>query len=432
MEVMLNSPFVLLSFSLSCSVAFTIMYCGVTQFLLSQMQHSRYKSDVLLEMIFFRFALAFGALPVMIAFPFRRRMHETETFQRVAEERQTCSMKSRGGGGGGGAGGFGPFGGSGSSGADGGGFATADTPLSSQMHSNYGATYGSSDKSLSNDGTYNAQNILSEERYGAGPQKKNNIAGSKTKTSSGAATALAASENVDINGKRSSTGAWIGEGPGIKNLKQFRQERSKLLNPGTEERELEMQMVTDSVVQENAMFHLPGDYTPVDTGSSSESHNNNGGNIHHPHHHHAFKCETTHLGEIHRAFKYYKWHMLGTSLCWFLLDVDFYANGLFNHEITSSVFSTPGQSNTALQDAYYTLILSVIALPGYYLSVMYIDKVGRKNVQMLGFTMMGLLFLLCSLSYEWLMDEKGGSGRKYLFLLFYALTFLFRYTFLTL
>jgi hypothetical protein len=41
-----------------------------------------------------RFALAFGAVPVLVAFPFRLRMHETETFTRVAEERQRTQSEA--------------------------------------------------------------------------------------------------------------------------------------------------------------------------------------------------------------------------------------------------------------------------------------------------------------------------------------------------
>eukprot|EP01036_Dinobryon_divergens_P027355 gene27355-36119_t len=58
------------------------------------------------------------------------------------------------------------------------------------------------------------------------------------------------------------------------------------------------------------------------------------------------------LSEILRAFTFYKWHMFGTALCWFLLDVDFYANGLFNHDVTSLILTAKGVKTTAKQDAY--------------------------------------------------------------------------------
>lgn len=35
-----------------------------------------------------RFALAFGSVPALLAFPWRLRMHETETFERVKQERK--------------------------------------------------------------------------------------------------------------------------------------------------------------------------------------------------------------------------------------------------------------------------------------------------------------------------------------------------------
>lgn len=41
-----------------------------------------------------RFSLAFGAVPVLLAFPWRLRMHETESFERVQQIRRDCSSMS--------------------------------------------------------------------------------------------------------------------------------------------------------------------------------------------------------------------------------------------------------------------------------------------------------------------------------------------------
>ena len=41
------------------------------------------------------------------------------------------------------------------------------------------------------------------------------------------------------------------------------------------------------------------------------------------------KKGVSHRSEFLLAFRLYKWHMLGTALSWFLLDVDFYANGKY-------------------------------------------------------------------------------------------------------
>jgi hypothetical protein len=45
------------------------------------------------------------------------------------------------------------------------------------------------------------------------------------------------------------------------------------------------------------------------------------------------------LNEIKKAYSLYKWHMVGTALSWLLFDIDFYANGLFNHDVTSVLLS---------------------------------------------------------------------------------------------
>ena len=48
-----------------------------------------------------------------------------------------------------------------------------------------------------------------------------------------------------------------------------------------------------------------------------------------------------------------------------------------------------------MDDAWNSGFICLVGLPGYFLSYIYIDTFGRKNIQMLGFTMMCLLYLLC-------------------------------------
>lgn len=139
------------------------------------------------------------------------------------------------------------------------------------------------------------------------------------------------------------------------------------------------------------------------------------------------------FAELMKALTYYRYHILGTALCWFLLDIVFYANGLFNHEITSMILTSSNDSETgkisktsAKQDAINSMIISCIAIPGYILSVFYIERVGRKNIQMFGFIVISSLFFICGWAYDELLGGNGGDYGKYLFLLIYSLTFLFR------
>ena len=169
----------------------------------------------------------------------------------------------------------------------------------------------------------------------------------------------------------------------------------------------------------------------------------------------------------------------------------FYANGLFNHDVTSLILSN-GMPTTAIQDAFNSAFICVVgessyrscrgqgsrhrvsvrltfphcaapslltailsslhpsllpasltshrithllisplyshhtAVPGYWLSVQYLERVGRKNVQMMGFIMMGVLFLICGMFRDWFLAEGAPFSRKVLFLVLYSLTFLFR------
>lgn len=134
--------------------------------------------------------------------------------------------------------------------------------------------------------------------------------------------------------------------------------------------------------------------------------------------------------EIINATRLYKWHMFGTATCWFLLDVVFYANGLFNHDVTSLILAK-GRRTTASDDAWNSAFICAIGLPGYGLSFLFIDNVGRKNIQLIGFLTMGILFCICGYGHDWFLESSNleGStvttGRQWLFLFLYSLTFLF-------
>jgi PHS family inorganic phosphate transporter-like MFS transporter len=55
--------------------------------------------------------------------------------------------------------------------------------------------------------------------------------------------------------------------------------------------------------------------------------------------------------------------------------------------------------------------------------------VGRKNIQLMGFLVMGTLFCVCGYGHEWFLGSGGADSdtdyRQWLFLFLYSLTFLF-------
>lgn len=93
--------------------------------------------------------------------------------------------------------------------------------------------------------------------------------------------------------------------------------------------------------------------------------------------------------------------ILGCAGGWFLFDITFYGNTLFSPTVLHDVFGvatglkgfTPLIENSIKFNLCWQLaILALIGLPGYYVSVGLMDKVGPKNIQLQGFVMMALLY----------------------------------------
>uniref|UniRef100_A0A0G4HQP6 Major facilitator superfamily (MFS) profile domain-containing protein n=1 Tax=Chromera velia CCMP2878 TaxID=1169474 RepID=A0A0G4HQP6_9ALVE len=107
--------------------------------------------------------------------------------------------------------------------------------------------------------------------------------------------------------------------------------------------------------------------------------------------------------------------LIGTAGCWFLLDVSFYANGLFSSEITAAV--QLGDSLDA--KVKNSLLVALISLPGYYFSVAFLDKVGRWRLQFFGFVILAALFFFLAAMLPRL------RKMPFVLLLLYGATFFF-------
>jgi len=95
--------------------------------------------------------------------------------------------------------------------------------------------------------------------------------------------------------------------------------------------------------------------------------------------------------------------LIGTAGAWALLDFAYYGNTISSPEILKLV--NPNAS--LLEDTLLQLaIFAVFAIPGYIVAIALLDKSGRRSIQILGFAMMGLMFLLIGLipavtKYAW-------------------------------
>lgn len=115
--------------------------------------------------------------------------------------------------------------------------------------------------------------------------------------------------------------------------------------------------------------------------------------------------------------------LLGTAGSWFFLDIAYYGLGLNNSIILGAIGYTGGGNvyETFYRTALGNLILVCAgALPGYWASVATIDTLGRKPIQIMGFSMLTALFVVIGFAYN-VLPTNG------LFALYVAAQFFFNF-----
>ena len=128
-----------------------------------------------------------------------------------------------------------------------------------------------------------------------------------------------------------------------------------------------------------------------------------------------------------RAFLRAWWKpLLGCAMSWFLLDIAFYSQNLFQKDVFSSIGWIPkATSMDALEETFrisraQALIALGSTVPGYWATVFTIDRLGRKPIQFGGFALMTIFMGALAIWYNPLRDHHT-SG----FVTLYALTFFF-------
>ena len=96
--------------------------------------------------------------------------------------------------------------------------------------------------------------------------------------------------------------------------------------------------------------------------------------------------------------------LLGTTTTWFLLDIAYYSQNLFQKDIFSAIGWIPAAKKmNAIHEVYriaraQTLIALCSTVPGYWFIVFLIDRMGRFKIQLLGFVVMySLTFFFANL-----------------------------------
>ncbi|KAL2469721.1 Inorganic phosphate transporter 1-4 [Abeliophyllum distichum] len=120
-------------------------------------------------------------------------------------------------------------------------------------------------------------------------------------------------------------------------------------------------------------------------------------------------------------------HLLGTTSTWFLLDVAFYSQNLFQKDIFSAIGWIPApQTMNALEEVFriaraQTLIALCSTVPGYWFTVFFIDKIGRFAIQLMGFFFMTVFMFALAIPYTHWTHRENRIG----FVIMYSLTFFF-------
>ncbi|KAK5018892.1 acid phosphatase pho5 [Cryomyces antarcticus] len=108
--------------------------------------------------------------------------------------------------------------------------------------------------------------------------------------------------------------------------------------------------------------------------------------------------------------------LLGTAGSWFFLDVAFYGLSLNNAVILRQIGYASGKNvyevfyNTAVGNL---IIVCAGAIPGYWVTVALVDTVGRKPIQLMGFSLLTIIFIIMGFAY----DKIGGKGLLALYVL---------------
>ena len=87
--------------------------------------------------------------------------------------------------------------------------------------------------------------------------------------------------------------------------------------------------------------------------------------------------------------------LLGTAGAWFVFDYAYYGNAVSAPKIVLQVL---GKGATLQESLLFNLLVfSAAAIPGYILACLFMDRIGHRRLQLIGFPAMGAMFLMIAL-----------------------------------
>lgn len=101
--------------------------------------------------------------------------------------------------------------------------------------------------------------------------------------------------------------------------------------------------------------------------------------------------------------------LLGCAWSWFALDIAFYGLGLNSSIVLTAIGFNGGGNYTGTLKVYENLkniaignlIISAAGLiPGYWVTFLFVDSWGRKPIQLMGFIMLTIIFVIMGFAYD--------------------------------
>lgn len=110
--------------------------------------------------------------------------------------------------------------------------------------------------------------------------------------------------------------------------------------------------------------------------------------------------------------------LIGCSLTWFLVDITFYGINLNQSFILSAINFTTGSTwGKLMKTATGNLIITCAGfLPGYFFTIFLVEPLGRKPIQLLGFTMNALFLGILAGTFDTLRHKTGPFFVVFVFL----------------
>jgi len=130
-----------------------------------------------------------------------------------------------------------------------------------------------------------------------------------------------------------------------------------------------------------------------------------------------------HWARAYKVMSQYWRPLIGTTMTWLILDITFYGTGSFKSRIGGFLVPAQGAESDVdhiWHEALLTMYITLMAIPGYLMSIFFIERIGRYYLQLGGFLAMSLTFWLMAYFHT----SLTGDARWTLVILF-GLTFFF-------